>query len=137
MGFLDKAKKMAEQAQAKLDEAQKQFNTGQGGGGQASGPVVEYDKHGRPIQPTPDAAAPPAATPGVPPTAPPEPLATPTPPEPPAPAAEGPVPDPAAPGVPDTAPAAPPTPPGPPATEDRNRPSTEAPKLSSGDPLAG
>ena len=137
MGFMDKAKKMAEQAQAKLDEAQKQFNTGQGGGGQSSGPVVEYDKHGRPIQPTPgtpDAAAPPAATPGVPPTAPPEPVA---PPQPPAPAAEAPVPDPAAPGVPDTAPAGPPTPPGPPATEDRNRPSTEAPKLSSGDPLAG
>jgi hypothetical protein len=142
MGFLDKAKKMAEQAQAKLDEAQKQFNTGQGGGGQASGPVVEYDKHGRPIQPspvTPDAPAastPPAATPGVPPTAPPEPVATPAPPEPPAPAA-GPVPDPGAPGVPGTAPTAPPTPPGPPAADDRNRPSTEPPKLSSGDPLAG
>ncbi len=27
MGFMDKAKKMAEQAQAKLDEAQKQFNS--------------------------------------------------------------------------------------------------------------
>ena len=32
MGFLDKAKKMAEQAQAKLDEVQTQFNEGQGGG---------------------------------------------------------------------------------------------------------
>ena len=30
MGFLDKAKKMAEQAQAKLDEVQKQFNEQQG-----------------------------------------------------------------------------------------------------------
>ena len=30
MGFMDKAKKMAEQAQAKLDEAQKQFNEKQG-----------------------------------------------------------------------------------------------------------
>ena len=30
MGFMDKAKKMAEQAQTKLDEAQKQFNSGQG-----------------------------------------------------------------------------------------------------------
>ena len=61
MGFMDKAKKMAEQAQAKLDEAQKQFNSGQGGQQQGGGPAVEYDKHGRPIQPapvTPDAAAP-------------------------------------------------------------------------------
>ena len=48
MGFMDKAKKMAEQAQAKLDEAQKQFNSGQDAG-QQSGPVVEYDAHGRPI----------------------------------------------------------------------------------------
>ena len=30
MGFMDKAKKMAEQAQTKLDEAQKQFNEKQG-----------------------------------------------------------------------------------------------------------
>jgi hypothetical protein len=83
MGFMDKAKKMAEQAQAKLDEAQGRFNSGQAGQEQ-SGPVVEYDKHGRPIQPapvTPDAAAPepPAATPGVPPTEPAEPQAGPTP----------------------------------------------------------
>ena len=83
MGFLDKAKKMAEQAQAKLDEAQKQFNDGQGGQRQGGGPAVEYDKHGRPIPqrraaPTPRTpprrapprrrAPPPAATPGVPPT---------------------------------------------------------------------
>ena len=143
MGFLDKAKKMAEQAQTKLDEAQKQFNAGQGGQQQSGGPVVEYDKHGRPIQPapvTPDAAAAPppatpeapaeapaAETPGVPPT---------ESPAPPAPEA-GPAPDPAAPTTPGTAPAAPPTPPGPVAPENRNRPSTEPPKLSSGDPLAG
>ena len=31
MGFMDKAKKMAEQAQAKLDEVQKSVNTTQGG----------------------------------------------------------------------------------------------------------
>ena len=49
MGFLDKAKKMAEQAQAKLDEAQKQFNPSQGGGASSSGPAVEYDEHGRPV----------------------------------------------------------------------------------------
>jgi hypothetical protein len=114
MGFMDKAKKMAEQAQAKLDEAQGKFNSGQAGQ-QHDGPAVEYDKHGRPIQPapvTPDAAAP-VATPGVPPTEPAEPQA-------------GPTPDPAAPTTPATPPA-----------EDRNRPSDAPPKLSSGDPLAG
>ena len=50
MGFMDKAKKMAEQAQQKLDEAQKGFNEKQGGGAQQSGgPAVEYDDHGRPV----------------------------------------------------------------------------------------
>jgi len=86
MGFLDKAKKMAEQAQAKLDEAQQQFNSSQGGGQEGEGPAVEYDKHGRPIPQhppatatppqgdplagtsTPPPPASPAATPGVPPT---------------------------------------------------------------------
>ena len=55
MGFMDKAKKMAEQAQAKLDEAQKQFNQGQGapGGPSSGGPAVEYDQHGRPVPPAP------------------------------------------------------------------------------------
>ena len=48
MGFLDKAKKLAEQAQTKLDEVQKQVNTGGTSGTmRPSGPVVEYDKHGR------------------------------------------------------------------------------------------
>jgi len=52
MGFMDKAKKLADQAQAKLDDVQKQFNEGQSSGGQGApqgGPAVEYDKHGRPI----------------------------------------------------------------------------------------
>ena len=49
MGFMDKAKKMAEQAQAKLDEAQKNFNEGQSGGQPQGGGAVEYDKHGRPV----------------------------------------------------------------------------------------
>ena len=114
MGFLDKAKKMAEQAQAKLDEVQGQFNSSQGGQ-QHGGQVTEYDKHGRPVTPapvTPDAAAPAAATPGVPPTEPPQPP----------PPAAGPTPDPSAPVTPGTPP-----------SEDPNR----APKLSSGDPLAG
>ena len=79
--------------------------------------MVEYDKHGRPIQPapvTPDAppvapsSAPPAATPGVPPTEPAEPQA-------------GPTPDPAAPNTPGDAAA-------------RRR---LAKALTSGDPLAG
>src|SRR5918998_336797 len=84
MGFMDKAKKMAEQAQAKLDEAQKQFNAGQAGGGAPSGePAVEYDVHGRPVAQAPPASAspphgdpvaptegapPPTAVPPVPPT---------------------------------------------------------------------
>ena len=122
MGFLDKAKKMAEQAQAKLDEVQGQFNAGQPGH-QGGGPVTEYDKHGRPVTPdaataTPDPAAPVSAappvaeTPGVPPTEPPQPP----------PPAAGPAPDRSAPVTP-----------GAPPAEDPNR----APKLSSGDPLAG
>jgi hypothetical protein len=141
MGFMDKAKKMAEQSQAKLDEAQSKINTSQGGPPAGGGPVVEYDKHGRPIQPaavTPDAGAPPVpptATPGVPPTAPPAPPAPPA-----SVGAPGPTPDPNAPAAPPKPPAPPAAaaaPGGPPAPEDRNRPSTEAPKLSSGDPLAG
>jgi hypothetical protein len=140
MGFLDKAKRVAEQAQAKLDEAQKNINkSGQQQPG-AGGPIVEYDKHGRPIQSAPvapDAAVPAAAgtavpaavsTPAVPQTGDPAPVA-----------ADTPVPDPAAPGVPATAapstPAA--APPGPTPPEDRNKPSNEPPKMSSGDPLAG
>ena len=68
MGFMDKAKKMAEQAQQKLDEAQKGFNEKQGSGGQGGGgPAVEYDSHGRPVNapgesapdPQPAAAPPP------------------------------------------------------------------------------
>jgi hypothetical protein len=71
MGFLDRAKKMAEQAQAKLDEAQYQFNAGQKQE-QRSGPAVEYDQHGRPIAQAPDAdTAPPHGDPLAPRPAPP------------------------------------------------------------------
>lgn len=139
MGFLDKAKKLAEQGQAKLDDAQKNINKGHQQQPGTGGPIVEYDKHGRPIPAAPDSAAPPAATtppattPAVPPTGDPAPVV-----------ADAPVPDPAAPGLPDTAaapaagaPAAPPSPPGPTPPEDRNKPSNEPPKMSSGDPLAG
>jgi hypothetical protein len=63
MGFMDKAKKLAEQAQEKLDEAQKNFN--QSDSPQAGQPAqsVRYDDHGRPIkeEETPAAAAPPPA----------------------------------------------------------------------------
>jgi hypothetical protein len=68
MGFMDKAKKLAEQAQEKLDEAQKNFNKPEA---EQSGQGVRYDEHGRPIQEeTPAAAAPPpAAEPAEPPPA--------------------------------------------------------------------
>jgi hypothetical protein len=83
MGFMDKAKKLAEQAQEKLDEAQKNFNESASPQSQPSEGGVRYDEHGRPIheaqaagaaaspaaEPTPDPAAPQAAEP--PPPAPP------------------------------------------------------------------
>jgi hypothetical protein len=59
MGFMDKAKKLAEQAQQKLDEAQQQFNSGGQTEGQQSGGGVRYDEHGRPIDAPPAADAPP------------------------------------------------------------------------------
>ena len=64
MGWMDKAKKLAEQAQEKLDEAQKNFNKAESPEAQPGG--VRYDDHGRPIQQeeTPAAATePPAAEP--------------------------------------------------------------------------
>ena len=112
MGFLDKAKKLAEQAQSKLDEVQGQFNSQDSGPPTpSSGPITEYDNHGRPVSSTP-----PPATPGVPPTG-----------------------SPAQPPV-EAAPSAPPPPPSPgvpPVDEDRNHPSYAPPPLTSGDPLAG
>jgi hypothetical protein len=111
MGFMDKAKKMAEQAQQKLDDVQKNFNEGQGSGGQQEGgPAVEYDKHGRPVNAPASAEAPPAPQPSAPAAG--DPLADPAPspvagapatpapgaPEAPAPSAH-PTPDPAAPGA--------------------------------------
>src|SRR5215217_2700393 len=109
MGFLDKAKKMAEQAQTKLDDVQKQFNESQGASQQtpagATGEVpIDYDKHGRPVPPAREAAPPPP------------------PPPPPAPEA-----------------AAPPPAPAPPSLQPRPQRDDEyaPPKLSSGDPLEG
>jgi hypothetical protein len=132
MGFMDKAKKMAEQAQAKLDEAQKQFNERQGGDKPAGSgaPTVQYDSAGRPIpqEAPPAGATPPHGDPLG--GAAPAPPATPADPAPPAAAEETKTPP---------APVAPATPPGPaPGAEgDRNNPSYEPPKMSSGDPLAG
>ncbi|MEA2331214.1 MAG: hypothetical protein QOH58_1352 [Thermoleophilaceae bacterium] len=60
MGFMDKAKKLAEQAQQKLDEAQQNFNQGGSTQGQAPEGGVRYDQHGRPIQDAPPAGATPA-----------------------------------------------------------------------------
>ena len=125
MGFMDKAKKLAEQAQSKIDEVQKDFNDGQArSSGQTTGPVVEYDQHGRPITPPEDKLVPepgPSHTQGDPaddfPSAPPST---------PAPAADEPSAAPAPPA--DKSPTFPPAPkqaPGPGAG------------LSSGDPLAG
>jgi len=134
MGFMDKAKKMAEQAQAKLDEAQQQFNSGQQQGGpSAGGPVTEYDKHGRPsAEPAPETAA-------APPTG--DPLAQTSTPPPATAAGAAPVPDPAAPapgvdGPPPSAAAAQPGTGGG-LEEDRNHPSHEPPSVTKGDPLAG
>jgi hypothetical protein len=67
MGFLDKAKQAAEQAQKKLEETQSNFNKGQAEKAQQQqGAAVEYDKHGRPMQadaPPAGATAPPTGQP--------------------------------------------------------------------------
>ena len=66
MGFMDKAKKLAEQAQTKLEDVQKDFNEKQGSGGdQHAGPgnAVQYDEHGRPK--TPDTPQTPADLPAT------------------------------------------------------------------------
>jgi len=126
MGFMDKAKKMAEQAQQKLDEVQKGFNEGQGST-EPQGPVTQYDKHGRPVPPA-DAAPPGPSAPPAPPTQPQgDPLAASAPPPPPPPAPEA-----------ATAPTpAAPAPPAPPAPEPDRADEYAPPKLSSGDPLTG
>jgi len=68
---MDKAKQLAEQAQQKLDETQKNFNKSGSPDAGAQGETVKYDEHGRPIQEAPPAgaAAPPAAEPTAPPAA--------------------------------------------------------------------
>jgi hypothetical protein len=63
VGFMDKAKKLAEQAQEKLDEAQKQFKSGGQTSGQQADGGVRYDEHGRPEGPPAGEAAPPSGQP--------------------------------------------------------------------------
>jgi pyruvate dehydrogenase E1 component alpha subunit len=67
MGFMDKAKQLAEQAQQKLDETQKNFNKSNSPESPPQGDAVKYDEHGRPIQDAPPAGAtaPPAAEPAA------------------------------------------------------------------------
>jgi len=59
MGFLDKAKQMAEQAQQKIEDTQQQFNASQAAKSQtdvSGGP--RYDANGRPIADGPPTAQP-------------------------------------------------------------------------------
>ena len=59
MGFMDKAKQLAEQAQQKLDEAQQNFNKGGSTPGQpGAGAGPTYDQHGRPVEGSAPAAEP-------------------------------------------------------------------------------
>jgi hypothetical protein len=88
MGFLDKAKQLAEQAQQKLDEAQKNFNQSGSPQAQPDEGAVKYDEHGRPIQET-DPAGEAAPAP------PPDPASPPPPPDP---ASSSPPSDPVSPG---------------------------------------
>jgi hypothetical protein len=125
MGFMDKARKLAEQAQEKLDEVQKQAGASRGAADQADTqePVVEYDEHGRRIPPVqvPDAPGPPAPASVAP--------ASPAPPS----AAPPPVAAPTAPAAPAPAPATPAAD----APPDVDRSEYEPPAITSGDPLAG
>jgi hypothetical protein len=117
MGFLDKARKMAEQAQAKVDEVQGQFNAAQQRQRPGDdGPAVEYDQHGRPVR-----AEGPAAAPAAPARAP-EPAAAAAPARAPAPAA---------------APASAAPRGGTATREDSGRDEYAPPPRSSGDPLEG
>jgi peptidoglycan hydrolase CwlO-like protein len=139
MGFMDKAKQMAEQAQKKLDEVQQDFNKSQTSQQvKDAAPATQYDKHGRPVQPAESEA--PAAAPAPPPAAPAEPAAAPAEPaaapaEPAAPAAAAPPPQAEA-AAPPPSPAPPPTPAE---KDDEGEEGEEGgpPKMTSGDPLAG
>jgi hypothetical protein len=47
--YKERAKQLAEQGRQKLEEAQQQFNERQGGDASAGGAPQEYDQHGRPV----------------------------------------------------------------------------------------
>jgi hypothetical protein len=99
MGWMDKAKKLAEQAQEKLDEAQQNFNKGGSTPGQQGG--TRYDAHGRPIQDAPPAgSAPPPSAEPAPPAPEPAPASEPTAPAEPDPAAASAATEPTAPAPP-------------------------------------
>ena len=49
MGFMDRAKKMAEQAQHKIDEKQKQWNQREAQDDAPGAGAVVFDEHGRPV----------------------------------------------------------------------------------------
>lgn len=73
MGFLDKAKQAAQQAQAKLDEAQAKFNQSQRerAPDKPDGPPIAYDEAGRPVTSPPGpqgSVAPPSRAAEAPPT---------------------------------------------------------------------
>ncbi len=131
MGFMDKAKKLAEQAQTRLEEAQTQLNASQAASAPPApgAPPVQYDQHGRPI------AEEPAPSPGRPSPAAPSPGAPPVPETP-----DRPHGDPLAPEVPtDPSPAPSPSPSPSPgaALGDRNVIDYTPPRVTSGDPLSG
>lgn len=132
MGFLDKAKAMAEQAQQKLDEVQKDFNAKQAGGSAAGSgaPPVQYDSAGRPIGADAPAEVPvePAAT-GAAPDA----TVRPAAPAPPAAGFEPAPPAPTTPTAPSGDPLAEAATPAPGASPSEGA----TPGLTSGDPLAG
>jgi hypothetical protein len=75
MGFMDKANKLAGQAQAKIDEKLQQVNERLAPDPADQGPPVEYDQHGRPVRAEPapppaESATPPHGDPVAPPPAP-------------------------------------------------------------------
>ncbi len=136
MGFMDKAKRLAEQAQQKLEEAQTQINASQGQPAPPAGaPPVQYDDHGRPI------AAPSPADPGPVLSAPDRPHGDPVAPQMTSPVAP-PMTSPPAPGAatipgPPPADAPPAVPGGQGVPQDRNTVDYTPPQVTSGDPLAG
>lgn len=113
MGFLDKAKKLAEQAQQKIDETQNKFNEQQQAAGSSHGTgAVQYDKFGRPIPQEQSEVAPQPSVPSADFVEPEQPQ-------------QEVQPDPATPSVPDQA------------APEPSSSTAQKPGMTSGDPLAG